>query len=447
MPRTRPRVVGAPIQRLPTSVVGFVGAAEAGPVGAPVAVRSAEEYHATFGPSLDADRPLGRAVDLFFVNGGRSAVVVRAEGAAPGQLAPDEGRGGVHALGDSGVTVLVLPGLTAAHPEQVRAALSWCAAYRATLLLDLPPGPWTSATGAALGEIEEHRERVAAYHPWVLADGLPVPACGAVAGVVARTDRERGVWQAPAGVGLNGIGGLVEVVNDRQGEELARLGVNLLREFVGRGPLVWGARTLSVGRTTEPARRYLNVRRLTDHVLASLTAGLAFVQQEANDAALWSRVRQLTEDFLHELWWRGALQGSKPEQAYLARCGPGDTMTQEDVTAGVCVLLVGFAPVRPGEFDMHTLRLQAGLPVDLGAVVSRYIDETEKSLGRVFDRAEESGEVLVFDEADALFDRRTEVTDAHDRYAGQEVRRLIERMAQERGVPVRWRRRHPPPPP
>lgn len=447
MPRTRPRVVGAPVRRLPTSVIGFVGAAEAGPVGTPVAIRSAEEYHATFGPSLDADQPLGHAVDLFFANGGRSAVVVRAEGAAPEQLVPDEGPGGVHALGDSGVTVLVAPGLTAAHPAQVRGALSWCAAYRAILLLDLAQGPWTAATGVALEEIEEHRERAAAYHPWVVVDGMSVPACGAVAGVVARSDRERGVWQAPSGVGLTGIDGLGEVVAGRQSEELARLGVNTLREFVGRGPLVWGARTLAAGRTAEPAQRYLNVRRFTDHVLASLTAGLTFVQQEPNDAALWSRVRQLTGDFLHELWWRGALQGSKPEQAYLTRCGLGETMTPEDVAAGTCVLLVGLAPVRPGEFDTHTLRLQAGMPVDLDGVVSRYIGETEKNLSRLFDRAEESGVVLVFDEADALFGRRTEVREAHDRYAGLEVSVLIERMARERGVPVRWRRGGPPPPP
>ena len=85
MPPTAPSTAGALVEPLPTSVTGFVGAADAGPVDAPVTVTGAADYHATFGPSLDADRPLGHAVDLFFANGGRSAVVVRAGGPAPGQ--------------------------------------------------------------------------------------------------------------------------------------------------------------------------------------------------------------------------------------------------------------------------------------------------------------------------------------------------------------------------
>ena len=81
--------------------------------------------------------------------------------------------------------------------------------------------------------------------------------------------------------------------------------------------------------------------------------------------------------------------------------------------------------------------------VDLGRVVSRYIGETEKNLSRIFDQAEQSGEVLVLDEADAVFGKRTEVRDAHDRYANQEVSHLIEQMARQRGVEVQWQRQHP----
>ena len=461
--RLDPSTAGAPIRPLPTSVTGFVGDAGSGPVGTPVVVTSAEDYHATFGPSLDAGRPLGHAVDLFFAGGGPSAVVVRAVGPAPEQLVPAQAPGGVHALVGSGVTVLVVPGLIAAHTDQVRVALSWCAAYRAVLLLDLPPGPWTPATEAAAAQVGEHRERAAAYHPWVVAAGVPVPPSGAIAGVIARTDAERGVWKAPADVVVPAVDGLLEAVGTEQNDLLSRLGVNPLREFPGRGRRVWGARTLAAAQTRESARRYLAVRRLTDHVLASLEAGLLFVQDEPSDAALWLRVRQLAEEFLDELWRQGALQGSTPEQAYGSRCGPGETMTQADLEAGAVVLRVWFAPLRPAEFDLHHLRLQAGTPsaagpapvtgavpakgdelaVDLDRVVSRYIGETEKNLAKLFDRAEQSGEVLLFDEADALFGKRTEVRDAHDKYANQEVSYLIQRMARERGVPVRWRRRRP----
>ena len=406
MPHTQPSAAGAPIRALPTSVTGFVGAADSGPVDTPVTVTSAADFHATFGPSLGADRPLGHAVDLFFANGGTSAVVVRAAGPSPEHLVPQEGTGGVHALDGSGVTVLVLPGLTAAHHAQVSVALSRCAAYGAVLLLDLPPGPWGPGTEAAVQQLSDHRERAAAYHPWVVTGGVTVPPSGAVAGVVARTDAERGVWKAPAGVELRGVDGLVETLDARETDRLTQAGVNVLRELPGRGRLVWGARTIAGAQTAEPALRYLPVRRLTDHVLGSLTAGLRFVEGEPNDAALWARVRQLTEAFLHDLWRRGGLQGAKPEQAYGVRCGLGETMTEADVLAGQVVVSVWLAPVRPAEFDVHTLRLQAGLPpasgpvardavvagkapvlaVDLGRVVSRYIGETEKNLARLFDR-------------------------------------------------------------
>lgn len=465
MPPVEPGIAGTAIQPLPTSVTGFVGVADAGPVDTPVPVTSAAEYHATFGPSLDGDRPLGHAMDLFFANGGTGAVVVRADGPAPEQMVPAQGSGGVHALDGSGVTVLALPGLTAAHPDQVRVALDRCAAYGAVLVLDLPPGPWGSESEAVLQQVSEHRERAAAYHPWVVSGGVSVPPSGAVAGVIARTDAGRGVWKAPAGVELYGLDELAETLGSRETEHLSQVGVNALREFPGRGRLVWGARTLDGAQTAEPASRYLTVRRLTDHVLGSLLAGLRFVQDEQSGTALWARVRQLTEEFLHELWRQGALQGAKPEEAYGVRCGPGETMTEADVLAGQVVLSVGLAPVRPAEFDVHTLRLQAGTPspagapapardsavaaqppvraVDLGRVVSRDIGETEKNLAQLFDRAERAGEVLLFDEADALFATRTTAREARDRYATQEVSYLIERMARDRGVAVRWRRQRP----
>lgn len=477
MPHTEPSAAGAAIQPLPTSVTGFVGAADAGPLETPVLVTSAAHYHATFGPGPGADRPLGHAVDLFFANGGVSALVVRAAGPAPGQLVPDQGPGGVHALEGSGVTVLVVPGLTAADTDQVGAALERCAAWRAVLVLDLPPGPWGASTEHALGELTAHAERAAAYHPWVSAGGVSVPPSGALAGVIARVDAGRGVWKAPAGVELLGVDGLTQTVTAQEGDILSQAGVNALRDFPGRGLQVWGARTLAAARTADPSLRYVNIRRFSDHVVRSVSAGLGFVADEPGDAALWARVRQLGEDFLQDLWRQGALQGTKPEHAYWVRCGLGETMAQADVVAGRLVLELGLAPVRPAEFDVLRLHLQALVPsagptttragllevpssetpeppealeppeteqvrrVDLRRVVSRYIGETEKNLSRLLDQAARTGEVLLFDEADALFGRRTSVRDAHDRYANQEVTALVERMARERGVQVRWRRR------
>ena len=74
--------------------------------------------------------------------------------------------------------------------------------------------------------------------------------------------------------------------------------------------------------------------------------------------------------------------------------------------------------------------------VDLSRVVSKYIGETEKNLARLFDDAEAGGAVLFFDEADALFGKRTDVKDAHDRYANIDVSYLIERLEAYNGLVV-----------
>jgi hypothetical protein len=74
--------------------------------------------------------------------------------------------------------------------------------------------------------------------------------------------------------------------------------------------------------------------------------------------------------------------------------------------------------------------------IDLSAVVSKYIGETEKNLGRVFDAAEVSGVILLFDEADSLFGKRSDVKDSHDRYANMEVSYLLQRMEAYRGLAI-----------
>jgi ATPase family associated with various cellular activities (AAA)/Winged helix domain, variant len=88
------------------------------------------------------------------------------------------------------------------------------------------------------------------------------------------------------------------------------------------------------------------------------------------------------------------------------------------------------AEVLAGELDLDLYR------IDLSAVVSKYIGETEKNLRRVFDNAEGSGAILLFDEADALFGKRTEVRDSHDRYANIEVSYLLQRMEAYRGLAI-----------
>ena len=88
------------------------------------------------------------------------------------------------------------------------------------------------------------------------------------------------------------------------------------------------------------------------------------------------------------------------------------------------------AEVLACELDLDLYR------IDLSSVVSKYIGETEKNLRRVFDAAEDSGAILLFDEADALFGKRSEVKDSHDRYANIEVSYLLQRMEAYRGLAI-----------
>jgi SpoVK/Ycf46/Vps4 family AAA+-type ATPase len=88
------------------------------------------------------------------------------------------------------------------------------------------------------------------------------------------------------------------------------------------------------------------------------------------------------------------------------------------------------AEVLAGELKLDLYR------IDLSQVVSKYIGETEKNLRKVFDAAETGGAILLFDEADALFGKRSEVKDSHDRYANLEVSYLLQRMEQYRGLAI-----------
>jgi hypothetical protein len=106
--------------------------------------------------------------------------------------------------------------------------------------------------------------------------------------------------------------------------------------------------------------------------------------------------------------------------------------------SGVSALFVGASGVGKtlaAEALAHELKLDL-YRIDLSAVVSKYIGETEKNLRRVFEAAEEGGAILLFDEADALFGKRSEVKDSHDRYANIEVSYLLQRMEAYQGLAI-----------
>ncbi len=181
---------------------------------------------------------------------------------------------------------------------------------------------------------------------------VTLPSSAAVAGVYAQTDRDRGVWKAPANVSLAAVIGPVAKITNEEQENLnvdatAGKSINAVRAFTGKGTLVWGARTLA-GNDNE--WRYVPVRRLFITIEESCQKATSFAVFEPNDATTWLKVKGMIESYLYGLWEKGALAGGKPESAYFVNVGLGKTMTAQDVLEGRMNVEIGVAAVRPAEF-------------------------------------------------------------------------------------------------
>jgi len=185
--------------------------------------------------------------------------------------------------------------------------------------------------------------------------------CGAVAGVIARTDTQRGLWKAPAGLDatLVGVPQLSVPLTDAENGQLNPLGINCLRAMPGAGRVVWGARTLQGDDRLASEWKYIPVRRLALYIEESLYRGTQWVVFEPNDEPLWAQIRLNVGAFMHELFRQGAFQGQTVREAYFVKCDH-ETTTQTDINNGVVNILVGFAPLKPAEFVIISLQQMAG---------------------------------------------------------------------------------------
>jgi phage tail sheath protein FI len=179
-----------------------------------------------------------------------------------------------------------------------------------------------------------------------------LPPSGAVAGVYAATDTNRGVWKAPANVSLaDVIEPVIKLDNVRQDDlnvdATSGKSINALRAFAGKGTLVWGARTLA-GNDNE--WRYISVRRFFNMVEESVKKSTYWAVFEPNDANTWVKVRGMIENYLTQKWREGALAGATTKDAFFVRCGLGTTMSAQDILEGRMIVEIGMAVVRPAEF-------------------------------------------------------------------------------------------------
>ena len=299
------------------------------------------------------------------------------DGVAPDHgsfVTPDGSGRGIRALdGADLVNVLVLPPVSPSGrlPDSVWApALEYAVRRRAFLIVDPPPGlepaevvPWVTGPAGLRGTGASH---AAIYYPRLeQADPLRAgavasfAASGSIAGAYARTDATRGVWKAPAGTSatLTGTLGPSVVLRDADNGPLNEKGVNVIRSLPGVGTAIWGSRTLRGGVQTGDEYRYVSVRRLALFIEDSLDRGLTWAVFEPNDPALWARIRSTVSAFLDGLFRQGAFQGATAREAYLVTCD-AETTSLADIEAGVVTVMVGFAPVKPAEFVVVTLRVR-----------------------------------------------------------------------------------------
>jgi uncharacterized protein len=248
-------------------------------------------------------------------------------------------------------------------------AAAYCEERRAMLLVD-PIAAWDTKDDAkdGLPTIGTTSKNAALFFPRLrqrdplknnqLADFVP---CGAVAGIFARIDTQRGVWKAPAGLEATLVGAreLSVPLTDNENGELNPLGVNCLRAMPAVGPVVWGSRTLQGNDRLASEWKYIPVRRTALYIEESLYRGTQWVVFEPNDEPLWAQIRLNVGAFMHNLFRQGAFQGRTPRDAYLVKCDK-ETTTQNDINLGIVNIIVGFAPLKPAEFVIIKIQQLAG---------------------------------------------------------------------------------------
>ena len=331
-----------PIEGVPTSTTGFVGRTNW--PGRAIAVTATEAVAALF--PHDAEGLLAQSLLLYFANGGQRAWVA-------GMATPDAA--GVAAA----LTELARPpdvALTAVpeaatlpigtHEAVIRIQLDDAARLRRFTIIDPP-------LNAQADDAHRLRTRFessfgAMYWPAVVVDGKTtrvVPASGAVCGVYARVDQQRGVFHSPSSQAIAAVSRLAATPTAAELAALESAGINTIRSLPGMPPRLSSARTLS----SSADLRYVSVRRYLLMLQNAIRQGTRWAIYERNDVPLWKELRARVAEFLRWQFLDGALMGAHAAEAFFVRCDE-TTTSVDDRAAGIVVCEIGVAPVRAGEF-------------------------------------------------------------------------------------------------
>ena len=302
----------------------------------------------------------------------QSGAIMGSDGTPPGTsdyIGHRDVKTGVFALEDVDLfNILCIPNVSIF--DVLSAALAYCDERRAFLIIDMDTT--VDSLDKAKQWLNTHsglrNNNSATYFPRLIAsDPLQnfrlraFAPSGALAGLYARTDTERGVWKAPAGTEavLRGVQGLSYKLTDPENGVLNPLGLNCLRTFPVFGNVCWGARTLMGSDVQASDWKYIPVRRFALYLEESLYRGTKWAVFEPNDEPLWAQIRLNIGAFLQSLFRQGAFQGKSPREAYFVKCD-SETTTQTDINNGIVNIVVGFAPLKPAEFVILKIQQIAG---------------------------------------------------------------------------------------
>lgn len=205
-------------------------------------------------------------------------------------------------------------------------------------------------------------EYAALYFPWIQVydpatdSNIHVPPSGHIAGVYARVDGQKGVHKAPANESILGALDLKYALSKAKQDGLNPDGINCIRKLNGN-ILVWGARTIGGDANTE--FKYVNIRRYFSYLRDSLDKGTQWVVFEPNTPELWAKIRRNISAFLTVEWRKGALFGTKIEEAFYVKCDE-ENNPPEIRDLGQVVVEIGVAVVKPAEFVIFRLSQWSG---------------------------------------------------------------------------------------
>ena len=191
------------------------------------------------------------------------------------------------------------------------------------------------------------------YYPWVKEGNTEKPVTPYVAGIYARNDFLRGVWEAPAGAHFPLP--ITDVVYNVDWGDMSVLnphGINSIDHKQFEGFLVWGVRTLDV----QTHFRYINVRRFVNTIKKTLQDGAVQFVFELNAPATWARIEDTAHRLLMYYHSLGAFAGKTPEESFFAKCDK-TTNPPELIDQGIMTVQVGICPVKPAEFVVFEIQL------------------------------------------------------------------------------------------